>query len=390
MTSRSAAPSAALNPAAWMAEQLAAPTPDFAAIAATLMGLGLAAEAARCHGWSLLPPGEAEWRQALQGWSQRIGCQQAEAPDSTIQQHLNPAAADLEVELQAIQGLMDAGDLPAACERMTRLSHSSALPANLCNRAGMLHAALGDHWQAERWYRTSLVQQQAQVQPWLGLAGALLQQQAFDEALEAVQVALNLYPDHPWGLKLQQHALQGLGARQVLLRLAELGQLPFGLEALPTAHSPGFDAASAPALGLSDKLRLQPLLQAEPLRLWVVGAGGHQLLQWLAQQRLLPCRCHVQVFADPDADLHRLATPEGTTLELEPSLPLYRLRQQQALPAFTILTFPGRTACPQAIGPLLAHPAPLLVDRRVALHPLQHRVTLSTEAWDLWVPSTSV
>lgn len=64
------------------------------------------------------------------------------------------------------------------------------------------------------------------------------------------------------------------------------------------------------------------------------------------------------MFADPDADLHRLATPEGTTLELEPSLPLYRLRQQQALPAFTILTFPGRTACPQAIGPLLAHPAP--------------------------------
>lgn len=372
MISRLAARSPELNAAAWLAEQLDVQTPDFAAIAAMLMGLGLAAEAARCHGWSLLPPGDDEWRQALLDWIGRIGSQQS--------------GIGVEAELKAIQRLMDGGDLQAACERMTQLSHESDLPANLCNRAGMLHAALGDLWQAERWFRTSLVQQQAQVQPWLGLASVLLRQQAFDEALEAAQVGLSLYPDHPWGLKLQQHALHGLGAYQVLHQLAECGQLPFALESLAETSPDGPEPAAFSVLGLQQKLHLQALLNGDPLHLWVVGAGGHLGLQWLADQCLLPPRCHVWVFADPDADVQGLGAPRGTSIQMECSLPLYRMRQQQQLPSFTILTLPRGDACPQAIGPLLAHCAPLLVDCRVPLHPSEHQVTLSTEDWNLWEP----
>lgn len=390
MTSRTTSASPAFNAALWIAEQLEAEMPDFAAIAATLMGQGLAAEAARCHGWSLLPPGGAEWRQTLLGWSQRIASQPADPQATTHLDETSTTDAAVEAELQAIQGLIDAGELLPACDRMTRLSHRNALPAHLCNRAGMLHAALGDHWQAERWYRTSLVQQQDQVQPWLGLAAALLQQQTFDEALEAVQAGLSLYPAHPWGLKLQQHALHGLGARQVLHQLAALGQLPFELATLPLPPTHGFDAESSPDLSLEDKLSLQSALQGNPLRLWVVGAGGHTLLQWLADQRLLPSHCHVLVFADPDADLHGFVAPEGISLDVEPSLPLYRIRQQQELPGFSILTLPSDDQCPLAIGPLFTHAAPLLLNSQVPLHPPQHRVTLSTKIWDLWLPSPSL
>ncbi|MEI8250455.1 MAG: hypothetical protein WCF98_04730 [Synechococcus sp. ELA057] len=365
-------------------QELASEAPDFQALAQTLMGCGMAAEAATCHSWSLLPPDPALWQQALRNWKRRIGVTEplASAP---------PAAADrsdgaAEAELQAIQALFEAGDASAACARITRLSHDSSLPPHLCNRAAMLHASSGDFWQAERWYRTSLVQQAAQVQPWFGLAAALQQQGACDEALEAASTGLGQHPDHPWGLKLRQHALQALGARQTLRRLADEGQLPFPLPPDQQEPAQGFAAiAHFNTLALRHKLQLQAMLQGEPRRIWCVGPASFKVLQWLDAQGILPSGTHVQVFADPDADLQPLGA-DGPAWQKEPSLPLYRLRHQESPPGLTILAPTRNAACPLVIAELFKTDIPLLVDRRLELSPPRHHEVMGCEHWRLLTP----
>ena len=69
--------------------------PDFLALAQAFMGLGMAAEAAQCHSWGLLPPAEEVWRPAMLRWRQRLG-----AADP-----LNPAAGPfLSERKEAVMG----------------------------------------------------------------------------------------------------------------------------------------------------------------------------------------------------------------------------------------------------------------------------------------------
>ena len=347
----------------------------------------MAAEAATCHSWSLLPPDPALWQPALRNWKRRIGAAEplASAP---------PAAADrsdgaVEAELQAIQALFEAGDAAAACGRITRLSHASDLPPHLCNRAAMLHASSGDFWQAERWYRTSLVQQAAQVQPWFGLAAVLLRQGACDEALEAAAVGLSHHPDHPWGLKLRQHALQGLHAPLTLRHLADQGKLPFALGKSELPEAVGFVApAASDTISLREKLLLQSLLHADPLLIWCVGPSSHGLVPWLAMQRLLPSETRVQVFADPDAD-HCDLSDLATGIVIEASQPMYRIRQVSTEPNLTILGPSATNACPLITAHLIAMASPLLISNRLDLVLPQHRAALKTEHWQLLLATTA-
>ena len=357
--------------------------PDFLALAQTFMGLGMAAEAAQCHSWGLLPPAEEVWRPAMLRWRQRLG-----AADP-----LNPAAgpflserkeAVMTDELMAIQALIDGGDLRTACARLTRLSHDSQLNPQLCNRAAMLHSAIGDPWEAERWYRTSLVQEGTQVQPWLALAACLLEQRASDEALEAAAIGLGLHPAHPWGLKLRQRALEDLQAHRSLRHLHELGQLPFGLS---TVEEPSHGLAAAGAfvgVELEQKLLLQRILAAGPPLIRCIGPGAHRIIPWLAAEGILPARFMVQVFADPDADCCDPPLEEAITV-LERNLPRYRLRGLRPDPALTILTPTDTSSCPLIVGDLLYSAGGLLLDSRIDLNLPEHQQLISTPHWRLMV-----
>lgn len=385
--------SAVSTSAAWLGPLLQADPPDFEVLAAQLQGCGMAAEAALCHSWSLLPPSAELWQQKRSSWLQRIA---GGGPEEAPAQAAGPEGGEAAVaaELEAIQAQLDGGDVAAACARIARLSHSNALAPHLCNRAAMLHTRLGDWWQAERWYRTSLVQLAGQPQCWFALASLLLRQQACDEALEAASVGLQLEPDHPWGLKLRQHALAGLQAEQTLQHLAALGQLPFPREPREPGAASGF-AASRPdsPAPLAQKLLLQGLLRIDPerhgpLRIWCVGPASHRIVAWLSAQRLLPQPTLVQVFADPDADHCELASalPEVEPgLVIEPSLPLYRLGQQELLPRLTILAPLSAMAWPRLTARLIQQATPLLLDRRSDLALPQHRVVLQTPDWRLAV-----
>lgn len=384
-------PTPALRTSAPRLEQLLNAEPvDFAALAGELMARGMAAEAALCHSWSLLPPSAELWWQKRRRWMERIGGLEVEAEPGPVAAVSEPGEAAVAAELEAIQALLEGGELAAACGRITRLSHAQQLSPHLCNRAAMLHTRLGDCWEAERWYRTSLVQLGAQPQCWFALANLLLRQQAWDEALEAATVGLQLEAAHPWGLKLRQHALVGLRADQTLRQLAGLGHLAFPLDAQEPADAVGFDAlahdvASAP---LPHKLLLQGLLrpgpqQDEPLLIWCVGPASHRILVWLAAQRLLPPSTQVQVFADPDADLCSLPESERG-LVIAPSLPLYQLRQQEQAPQLTVLAPLQAAAWPLLTARLIERATPLLLDGRCDLALPRHRLLLQTPHWQLW------
>jgi hypothetical protein len=361
--------------------------PDFQALAEAFMGMGMAAEAARCHGWDLLTPSDEIWRPVVSAWRQRLGADPGPATAA-------PTAADqrdaaMTTELETIQGLLDRGEMTAACARITQLSHVSNLSPNLCNRAAMLHAGIGDFWEAERWYRTSLVQQEAQVQPWFGLAAVLLRQGACDEALEAAAVGLSHHPDHPWGLKLRQHALQGLHAPLTLRHLADQGKLPFALGKSELPEAVGFvTPAASDTISLREKLLLQSLLHADPLLIWCVGPSSHGLVPWLAMQRLLPSETRVQVFADPDAD-HCDLSDLATGIVIEASQPMYRIRQVSTEPNLTILGPSATNACPLITAHLIAMASPLLISNRLDLVLPQHRAALKTEHWQLLLATTA-
>jgi hypothetical protein len=356
-------------------------------MAQTFMGLGMAAEAAMCHGWGLLPPAEEIWRPAVLRWRQRLG-----APDP-----LDPAAGEAPTErqeslvadeLNAIQAFIDGGELRTACARLTQLSHDSQLNPLLCNRAAMLHAAVGDPWEAERWYRTSLVQECTQVQPWLALAACLLEQRASDEALEAAAIGLELHPAHPWGLKLRQKALEDLQAHRSLRHLHEHGLLPFGLT---TAEEPSHGLATADAFAgieLEQKLLLQRLLAAGPPVIRCVGPGAHRMISWLAEEGILPAGYRVQVFADPDAD-HCDQPVDQALAVIESNLPRYRLRGLQPAPALTILAPTDTSSCPLIVGDLICSGGGLLLDSRIDLDLPGHQQLISNHHWRLLVRATN-
>lgn len=365
---------------------LNAEPPDFSALADAFMGLGMAAESALCHGWSLLTPGEELWRPAVQLWTERIADRAPLAqPQTPAPSIADRQEAAMEIELKAIQALLEGGDAAAACARITRLSHNSNLPPHLCNRAAMLHTTVGDFWEAERWYRTSLVQQPAQVQPWLALASVLLRQGAFDEALEAAGIGLQQHPDHPWGLKLRQHSLEGLQASSTLRHLADRGELPFGLPGSQDAAPPPPSPGPTWPLTLQQKLRLQRLLAGDRCHIWCLGPGAHRILLDLASQRLLPEQTRVQVFADPDADLQHPDDRQGITFE--PSRPAYVIRHQDSIPHLAIVTTISSQACPLITGQVIAQAAPLLIERSLDLQPHHHQVAFATEGWVLWLPT---
>lgn len=361
--------------------------PDFLALAQTFMGLGMAAEAALCHGWGLLPPADEVWRPAVLRWRQRLGAEDRLAPAAGAApfERRESLVAD---ELTAIQALIDGGDLRTACARLTQLSHDSQLNPLLCNRAAMLHAAMGDPWEAERWYRTSLVQEGTQVQPWLALAACLLEQCASDEALEAAAIGLELHPGHPWGLKLRQRALEALRAHSSLRHLNALGQLPFGLSTTePPSH--GLGAADAfIRVTLEQKLLLQRLLTAGPRLIRCIGPGAHRIIAWLASEGILPAGCRVQVFADPDAD--RCEQPlDDAIAHLECNLPLYRLRGLQPAPALTVLAPTDTSSCALIVGELICSGGGLLLDNRIDLDLPAHEQLIGTPHWRLMVAAAS-
>lgn len=364
-------------------------SPDFEALAAFFMSHGYGSDAARCQTWSLLPPSPAVWTVQRQRWLDQIQL----VPDAPLPrtEGVQPErfAGRVEADLQAIQRLVEAGQTAAACARIADLSHESQLAPHLCNRTAMLYASLGLAWEAERWYRTSLVQQHNQPQCWFALARLLLQQEACDEALEAATIGLEIHPDHPWGLKLRQRALEGLGAFKALHHLSELGPLPYPLPEPTTVDRAGFEGCQAYAATLPDRLSLCHVLGSFAAPIWCVGPSSHQFVLWLAAQKLLQRPTPLHVFADPDAD-HADWSDAALAQRVGQSLPLYWMQRSGCCPGLAVLAPTNPHSCNLSVRCLMDAAIPLVVDARWQLELADHREVIHTQHWSLYLPKSGM
>jgi tetratricopeptide (TPR) repeat protein len=364
------------------------------ALADQLMVLGYGAQAARWRSWSLLPPSSSKLHQAIEATRQLVLplAPQPPSPAAPKPGANNSNVIELtEQILKQAQHLLDRGLPEQVRDLLEGLAQASSLPPAVCNRVGMLEAHLGDHWQAERWYRTSLQHQLAQPQVWFALTRLLLNQGSWDEAIEAVGQGLSFSPRHPWGLKLRLQALQVSKGWRSLALLGSHGELPPADQCHgPLAPNRSPHPLEAPAaLSLDQRLLVHRLLAERAPCWWLVNFRQGALLHWVFQQELLPPELSLQLLASRDpvglrADLTNLPC----TVAAE--APAYAMGQAAAAPGLVLLARGPLPALPRVLGRwLTGGSTPLLAPIGLVNSPVGLRVVLRHGGWDLWWPCSA-
>jgi tetratricopeptide (TPR) repeat protein len=352
--------------------------PDFDRLADCLMAAGLASLSARCRAWGLLPPPESQWRIAIEHWTELIR-------QTSIDTQPEPAGLETtQAELNRIDALASAGSLQEACDRLGQLAYQQGLPPHLCNRMGMLLHQMGDYWQAERWYRTSLKGQDGQMNAWFGLAVTLLAQQAADEALEAAQLGLQLQPCHPWGLKLQQRSLTELRAAHSLELLNLTQQLPFPLDLeLIESWKQHSDWPSI-TFSLSERLAWGHALHNSTSHVWLIGIDSAAGLNQLISEKILGESLVVKCFGCRDFERFRTEL-KAPACALESFSAFYHLSLQASFPDLAIIGPSGTNRCPRALAGLINESkAFLLAHNTMLFNPAARNELLSLPGWTLW------
>jgi len=349
----------------------------YEAIADQLMVKGYGAEAARWRSWSLLQPSSSNLNQAI-----------AELRELSLGR---PSLLDkTEQILDQAQQLYSQGFLQQAKDLLESLAFTNSLPAAICNRVGMLEAQLGDHWRAESWYRTSLLQQAAQPQVWFAITRLLLNQSSWDEAIETVEQGLIFSPKHPWGLKLRMQALQLSKGWRTLALLDGKNELP----QLDQRHGPLTAGRSFQRhktwlqLDLQEKLHLRHLLINQPACWWALNFRQADLLLWAKEQELLPKNLTLKVIASPDpiglqADLNKLS---DLTISVGST---YGLGNEIA-PGLLMLARGPHGALPRALAPWLNNESiPLLAPIGLLNKPPARKIVFGAGGWELWWPNST-
>lgn len=347
----------------------------FEAIADQLMVKGYGAEAARWRSWSLLQPSSSNLNEAIAALKE-LSLGKPSLLDKTEQ------------ILDQAQQLYSQGLLQQAKDLLESLAFTNSLPAAICNRVGMLEAQLGDHWRAESWYRTSLLQQAAQPQVWFAITRLLLNQSNWDEAIETVEQGLIFSPKHSWGLKLRMQALQLSKGWRTLALLDSKNELP----QLDQRHGPLTAGRSFQRekiklqLNLQEKLYLRSLLVNLPACWWILNFRHADLLFWAKEQELLPENLTLKVIASPDpvglqADLNKLYE---LTIQVNS---IYGLVAETAPGLFVLARGPLR-ALPRALAPWLNNRLiPLLAPVGLLNKPPARKMVFGAGGWELWWPN---
>lgn len=305
-----------------------------ARLADRLLREGFTAEASRWRTLSLVPTSVADRQEPLDQARRRLA---GPAPTAVLEaltvhdlspawrdllQHLRlqrqaplppdllPAVLAAEPPPEPVQlGMADLClglDHDAIAERLLRrLVGDSGLAPAACNRLGVTAFRRGDPWYAERWFRTSLQQDQAQAVVWFELARVLRLQRQHDEALEAAEAGLGFAPGHPWGLKLRARILLEVGGWDTLQALETHDALPDDDElrpawqATPLPRLQAWGRPRPPAPGLAQRLALRQRLQALD-RVEVLFGRGLGPLLWARAHDLLPAGLPVQPWASRD------------------------------------------------------------------------------------------
>lgn len=335
--------------------------PDFNLMADCLMAMGLSAAAALSRSWSLIPPKEEVWRQALRSWTQKINGSESVRSSGSAEQiawcssNLHPTdlqdRLSLNQQLENVQNLVDSGSLKQASEQLAQIAYQQKLPSNLCNRVAMLKEQEQDFWQAECWYRTSLKSVREQPLAWFGLAATLLAQNAADEALEASSVGLQFHPTHPWGLKLQQRALTALGATCALQRLEAESLLPLAIDngLLSSDQVPATQYVKASKISLQGKLAIANLLPPDKPIIWLIGLEAPDILLWLEANQAIPGAICLQSFGSPDVDAKLSASGSQFSLVCESDRPYYWINHMSSLPDLAIVAESHAKQCNRAL-----------------------------------------
>lgn len=349
----------------------------YEAIADQLMAKGYGAEAARWRSWSLVQPINNNLNSAIAALKE-LSLGKPGLLDKT-KQILNQA-----------QQFYDQGLLQQAKDSLESLAFTNSLPAAICNRVGMLEAQFGDHWRAESWYRTSLLQQAAQPQVWFAITRLLLNQSSWDEAIETVEQGLAFSPKHPWGLKLRMQALQlskGWRSLALLDSKEELPQLDQRHGLLTSGRS--FQCKKLKLdLNLQEKLYLRSLLVNLPACWWALNFRQANLLFWAKEQELLPENLTLKVIASPDpiglqADLNKLCE---LTIQVNS---IYNLVGETAPGLFVLARGPLK-ALPRALAPWLNNESvPLLAPIGLLNQPLARSMVFRFGGWELWWPNST-
>ena len=349
----------------------------YEAIADQLMVKGYGAEAARWRSWSLLQPSSSNLNQAI-AKLRELSLGRPSLLDKTAQ------------ILDQAQQLYSQGFLQQAKDLLESLAFTNSLPPAICNRVGMLEAQLGDHWRAESWYRTSLLQQAAQPQVWFAITRLLLNQSSWDEAIETVEQGLIFSPKHPWGLKLRIQALQLSKGWRTLALLDSKNELPKSDQ----RHGPLTAGRSFRynkiwlQLDLQEKLRLRHLLINQPACWWALNFRQADLLLWAKEQELLPNNLSIKIIASPDplglhSDLNKL---DDLTISMGSSYGL----DNEIAPGLLILARGPLRALPRAIAPWLNNESiPLLAPIGLLNKPPARKIVFGAGGWELWWPNSS-
>ena len=366
----------------------------YEAVADQLMVLGYGAQAARWRTWSLVAPSSSNLHQAIDAVRQLILplAPQPQSPAALQPRTNNSSVLELtEQILKQAQQRFDQGLPQQARDLVEGLAHASSLPPALCNRVGMLEAHLGNHWQAERWYRTSLQHQLTQPQVWFALTRLLLDQGSWDEAIEAVDQGLAFSPRHPWGLKLRMQVLQISKGWRSLAMLQSHGELPPPDQChgpLAAARSPQPQKAPA-ALSLEKRLLVRRLLAERRPCWWLVNFRQGDLLHWSFQQELLPPELSLQLLASRDpVGLRADLTDLPCSIEME--APSYAIGQAAAPPGLVLLARGPIPALPRVLGRWLdGGSTPLVAPIGLVHNPEGLRIVLRHAGWELWWPTSS-
>lgn len=250
----------------------------FTQLADLLTMLGMAREAAIARTWTIIEPDEQNWKSHLKSWNHQLL-----NPDEV--QELD-SRTDLATGLTVVDELVKTSRLGEAIGLMKTLTENNNLAPHLCNKLGFLYEKQGDDWTAETWYRTSLHSQTTQPRVWLMLASCLLRQEAAAEALECVDYALKLHPNHPWGLKLRDRALGRIGA---FLTISELKDSNKNLNAVTSA----LEDQVKTNISVEAKFALFSLLGNDKLTTVCIHKESLMLLSSLCEALNSPTRSHL-------------------------------------------------------------------------------------------------
>jgi tetratricopeptide (TPR) repeat protein len=331
--------------------------PQFLQLADQLTGLGMAREAATARSWTYLPPSQQDLRNTLLRWDGLIR-------NPLVVRQLDSRSQQASL-LQHVQELADQSRLDDALYLLETLARQNAFAPHLCNKLGFLYEQRGDHWMAERWYRTSLNTQPLQLQTWLMLASVLLKQHAADEALECVQKALNLHVSHPWGLKLQARALE------------HLRSFP---RTTPQLQSPG-------PMPLSALMLIRSRLAQFQRSVWAIGPGSLSALFWLEDLvKSGPSPPDLTIIAcSPEPAIQDALTSLG--FHVKGCLPLYHLANAEP-PGLLVLSLEQLPGCPRLLSSILIGASTAVLHRSQDLI-LNTRAYCTTVAiFDDWVLSS--